>query len=111
MTRKTALVLFVLFTFLSAATAEDAAAGKLFAAKCAMCHGSDGLGKTGIGKKLQIPQLPAPEIQSLSDADLGAVINKGKGKMPSFEGKLSQEEVSQVLLYIRGLAKTQKAAN
>ena len=41
-----------------------------FKAKCAMCHGADGQGKTPMGAKLSIPSLSAPEVQKQTDAAL-----------------------------------------
>ena len=60
-----------------------------------------------IGKSLKVQDLEkAPKIQAMKDADLAAVIGKGKGKMPPFKGKLgSAAQVGQVVDYIRSLAK------
>ncbi len=83
--------------------AEDSAA--TFKAKCAMCHGADGAGKTVMGAKFNIPDLRAPEIQKLSATELGAVITKGKNKMPAFEGKLTPAEIASLAGYIQHLKK------
>jgi hypothetical protein len=40
-----------------------------------------------------------------SDADLKAIITKGKGKMPALEGKLTEAQIDQLLAYIRELPK------
>ena len=77
----------------------------LFKAKCAMCHGPDGSGKTFMGEKLKVPDLRSAEVQKKSDADLRAVITKGKDKMPSYEGKLTKEQIDKLVTYIRDLAK------
>jgi hypothetical protein len=45
------------------------------------------------------------DVQKQSDAQLAAVIAKGKGKMPSYDGKLKDTEVTGLVAYIRGLAK------
>jgi len=73
--------------------------------KCAMCHGADGKGETPMGKKLNIRDLGSPEVQKQTDAELTAIISKGKGKMPPFEGKLTAEQIGQVLAHIRELGK------
>ena len=77
----------------------------LFKGKCAMCHGPDGSGKTLMGEKLKIPDLHSAEVQKKTDADLKAVIAKGKDKMPAYEAKLSKEQIDQLVVYIRDLAK------
>jgi cytochrome c6 len=76
----------------------------LFKSKCAMCHGPDGTGKTIMGEKLKIPDLHSPDVQKKSEADLKAIITKGKEKMPSYETKLSKEQVDSLVAYIRDLA-------
>src|SRR5437016_1882289 len=50
----------------------------LFKSKCAMCHGPDGAGKTMMGEKLKIPDLQSADVQKKTDADLKAIIAKGK---------------------------------
>lgn len=49
------------------AYADDAAGAATFKAKCAMCHGADGAGKTPMGAKLSIPNLVSPEVQGIWD--------------------------------------------
>jgi cytochrome c6 len=78
----------------------------LYKTKCAMCHGADGKGETPMGKKLNIRDLGSPEVQKQTDAELTTIISKGKGKMPPFEGKLTAEQIGQVLAHIRELGKT-----
>lgn len=77
----------------------------LFKGKCAMCHGPDGAGKTMMGEKLKIPDLQSADVQKKSEADLKAVIAKGKDKMPAYEGKLSKEQIDSVAAFIRDLGK------
>jgi cytochrome c6 len=80
--------------------------GKLFNAKCTMCHGLDGAGKTMMGEKLKIPDLRSEDVQKQSDAQLKEVITNGKAKMPAFKGKLMPEQVGQLVVEIRDLSKT-----
>lgn len=77
----------------------------LYKSKCAMCHGPDGAGKTLMGEKLKIPDLRSAEVQKKTDADLKALIAKGKDKMPAYEAKLSKEQIDKLVIYIRDLAK------
>jgi cytochrome c6 len=39
----------------------------------------------------------------MSDADLTALIDNGKGKMPGFKGKLSDDEIGAVAKYVKTL--------
>ena len=77
--------------------------GDTFKAKCAMCHGPDGQGKTAMGKTLGLRDLGSAEVQGQSDADLTNTITNGKGKMPKYDGKLTKDQISDVVKYIRTL--------
>lgn len=78
------------------ATAQ--AGGDTYKAKCAMCHGADG-SKTTMGSKA----LNSADVQKMSDADLTAVIENGKGKMPAYKGKLTDAQIKDVVAYIKTL--------
>ena len=82
----------------SPAAAQDAAA--TYKARCAMCHGADGK-----GGKMGTKDFASPEVKSQTDAQLAEAITKGKGKMPSYEGKLKDTEIKDLVTYIRSLAK------
>ena len=77
----------------------------LFKAKCAMCHGADGTGNTAMGKKFGLKDLGSADVQKESDADLAGIITKGKDKMPSYEGKLTKDQITDVVKYIRTFKK------
>lgn len=86
----------------SSAVAQDAAA--TYKAKCVMCHGPDGKG-SAVGAKMGAHDFTSDDVQKQSDAQLTAVITKGKGKMPAYDGKLKDTEIKDLVAYIRGLAK------
>jgi cytochrome c6 len=77
--------------------------GDTFKAKCAMCHGADGKGATAMGKTLNLRDLGSADVQSQSDADLTGIITNGKGKMPKYDGKLSKDQINDVVKFIRTL--------
>ncbi len=77
----------------------------LFKSKCAMCHGPDGKGEVAMGKKLGAHDLNSAEVQKQSDAQLTEVVTKGKNKMPAYDGKLSKEQIAQLVAYIREIGK------
>lgn len=81
------------------------AGGDTFKAKCAACHGPDGSGSTTMGKNLKLRDLGSADVQKQSDDELTTIITKGKGKMPSYDGKLTKEQISDVVKYIRSLKK------
>jgi mono/diheme cytochrome c family protein len=58
-----------------------------------------------MGKKLSARDLGSTEVQSQSDAQLTEVLTKGKNKMPAYDGKLSKEQIAQLVAYIREFAK------
>jgi len=82
----------------SSAVAQDAAT--TYKAKCAMCHGADGK-----GCKMGTRDFASAEVKAETDAQLTDIITKGKGKMPSYDGKLKAEDIKGLVAYIRGLAK------
>jgi mono/diheme cytochrome c family protein len=79
--------------------------GATFKAKCAGCHGADGSASTGMGKTLKIRDFGSADVQKQSDADLIKITTDGKGKMPSYKGKLSDQEIKDVVGFIRTLKK------
>ncbi len=76
--------------------------GTVFKSRCTGCHGSDGKGKAAIGT----PDFTSAKTQSsISDGDIIETISNGrKGTiMPSWKGKLSDEEIAAVAIYLRSL--------
>ena len=100
------LVAMILFTGSAGpvtASVQDAVA--TYKTKCASCHGLDGSGATATGKKLKVRDLRAEEVQKQTDAQLQALIAKGKGKMPGYEKTLGADKVKELTAYMRQLAK------
>ena len=82
--------------------AQDAAA--TYKAKCAMCHGADGKGSP-MGVKMGARYFSSADVQKETDAQLTEIITKGKGKMPAYDGKLKDTEITGLVAYIRDLTK------
>ena len=76
-----------------------------YKAKCAMCHGADGLAATPMGKNMKILSFKAPEMVKASDAQFIASTKNGKNKMPAYNGKLTDAQIKDVVAYIRTLQK------
>ena len=94
------LVLLGLAMIARPAMADDAEA--LYKSKCQMCHGADGKG-TPAGQKMGVRDFHSPEVAKESDAELFKITKEGKGKMPKQEGKLTDEQIKQLIAYIRKL--------
>ena len=103
---RTGIILVAILAATTATTAFAQGSGAdTFKAKCAMCHGADGLGATPAGKAMQVPPLNSPDLVKASVADLIAATTNGKGKMPAYADKLTDVEIRNVALYIRTLQK------
>jgi cytochrome c6 len=85
---------------IAGACAEDAAA--LYKSKCQVCHGADGKGSTA-GQKMGVKDFNSPEVAKESDADLIKTTKEGKNKMPKYEGKLTDDQIKDLIKYIRSL--------
>ncbi|HYL09644.1 MAG TPA: cytochrome c [Candidatus Acidoferrales bacterium] len=75
----------------------------LYKAKCAVCHGPDGKGDTVMGKKLAVKSFQSPEVAKESDTELFDITKKGKGKMPGYDKKLTDDQIKELVKYIRSL--------
>jgi len=98
-----ALAASLLLAALPASAQGDGAS--LFKSKCAACHSADGSASGPAGKAMHIRDLGSADVQKQTDAELTAIIVNGKGSMPSYKGKLTDDQTKQVVSFIRGLAK------
>ena len=101
---KASLVVVALALIFSTYVFADGGADT-FKAKCAACHGPDGSGNTTMGKNLKLRDLGSADVQKQSDEELTTIITKGKAKMPAYDGKLTKDQISDVVKYIRSLKK------
>lgn len=81
---------------------------EVFLDHCAKCHGSDGNAETWMGRKHKMPKFSSERVQKQSDKELAATIRKGKNRMPSWEDRLTAEEIAQVISVIREFGKSTK---
>lgn len=93
------------------ASPDAVEAGKqAFGSYCVECHGRDGQ-NTGVPFAASIdppiPPLSSPAVQDYTDGQLKRVIEAGiaPSGMPASRGILSDEEIWQIVLYIRHLPK------
>jgi len=99
------MLLAGLIGFCAETSPAQSAGETLFKTKCAACHGPDGKGEVPMGKKLGARNLSSLEVQSQSDTQLIDVVTKGKSKMPAYDGKLTKQQIADLVAYIRELGK------
>jgi mono/diheme cytochrome c family protein len=91
----------------SLAWAGDAAAtADLYKTTCQKCHGADGRGDTPAGKKFEARDFHSPDVQKMTDAELIKITSEGQKKMPSYKDKLTQDQIKDLVAYVRQLGKT-----
>jgi mono/diheme cytochrome c family protein len=91
---------------------NDAASGdlgaKVYAQRCALCHGplgkGDGPAAAGLNPKPR-NHTDGAYMNSRTDDQLLGVIRNGKGAMPAWGKILSEAEIQAVLKHVRTLAK------
>lgn len=90
---------------LCAPTKADDKSAALYKQKCTACHGADGKGDPPAGKSMKVRSFSDAEVVKMSDDDLSAAIEKGKGKMPAYGKSMKPDEIKAMVAYIRRLAK------
>lgn len=98
-------ICFVSLLTVSSMSFAQKSGADTYKSKCKSCHGADGTGDTPAGKSMKVVSFSSPEIVSASDDDLFADTKNGKGKMPAYAGKLSDDQIKEVVAYIRTLQK------
>jgi len=95
----------LLATMLVAPAFAQGPGADTYKAKCAMCHGADGLAATPMAKTMKVVSFKDPTMVSASDAQLIAATTNGKNKMPAYTGKLTDTQIKDVVACIRTLQK------
>jgi cytochrome c5 len=98
------IMLGLVLGFAHQSGAQDATQ-TLYKMKCQICHGRDATGSVA-GKKLAVKDFQSPEVQKQPDAELLEVAKKGKNKMPAYGGKVTDTQLTDLIKYMRDLAKT-----
>ena len=92
-------------TFVLVSPAFAANSASTYKAKCAMCHGADGKGKTPVGQSMGIKDFASSEIQAKSDAVLNVIVTNGFNAMPAFKSQLSKARIAALVKYLRTFKK------
>ena len=75
-----------------------------FDAQCARCHGKDGRAHTMRGRLSHARDMTNASWQNeVTDERLFNSITKGKGKMPAYGKKLSEDQIDALVRYVRQL--------
>ncbi len=89
-------------------TAESLAKGKkMYAIDCTMCHGNNGDGKGDMGPDYKnIPDFTNPDtLKNRTDGELFYITRKGKGEMPAEDNRAKDDDIWNMVNYVRSLAK------
>ncbi|MGH8873840.1 MAG: c-type cytochrome [Acidimicrobiia bacterium] len=91
----TALALLLALAACTGSPPPDATGEEVFVQVCARCHGEDLAGGAGpaIGSGSNAASRP--------DEFLVQTIERGRGRMPSFSGTLSDDQIARVVEYLR----------
>jgi len=76
-----------------------------YKSKCASCHGATGMADSGAGKAMKVKPANDPAVKALSEADMIKVTTDGKGKMPAYKGKLTDDQIKEAVAFYRSLGK------
>lgn len=89
----------------TSATDDLASSKKIFTEKCAKCHKDDGSGGTSDvdGIKIKAPNLTSDRQKNKTDKAYLEIIENGAKEdgMPAFKGDLSDEEIKNLVRYVR----------
>lgn len=86
-----------------ALTQQEAAGKHLYMVRCAHCHEDNDLALKKVPPNLHgIFQRPTmPSGTPATDSDVTRVVLAGKGMMPSFAGRFTQDQMAALLAYLR----------
>jgi mono/diheme cytochrome c family protein len=74
-----------------------------FGKHCEACHGPNGEG--GLvkveNKQIKVPSLKRDHAVKLSDDHIAKMISNGEEEMPSFKDKMSQQEIADLVKFVR----------
>lgn len=84
---------------------DDSAIASMYATDCAECHGDEGAGDGPLAAPFEMPDFTdADYMEQVSDAELYEAIDRGEGAMPAFGAIYSEDEIDEMVDYIRSFA-------
>jgi mono/diheme cytochrome c family protein len=81
---------------------QERAGKHLYQARCAHCHEDNDLNLQKVPPNLHsvFAQATLPSGSPATDAEVQRVVLSGKGKMPSFAGRFTDEQMATLLAYL-----------
>lgn len=93
---KPLLFVLMLFCFHAHSQPSQQLPGKHhFEKRCTLCHGKQGDRQRFGAKNLR--------ISTLSDSELMILISNGRNRMPSWRSELSENQIREIIVYIKTL--------
>jgi mono/diheme cytochrome c family protein len=80
-------------------------AQEVYNLKCIRCHGGQGQGYPLEHTDQEVPNFKQEWFKSQSDGAIYWKIGEGRGLMPSYKSRLSDEQLWQLVEYVRDLSK------
>jgi len=86
----------------SSLTARQAEGKHLYAARCAHCHEDNDLALKKVPPDLHgiFKRATLPSGAPVTDAEMRRVVLAGKGMMPGFAGRFSDDQMSALIAYV-----------
>lgn len=87
-----------LVLFLATLMNQEVATGEaIYLKKCARCHGADGAkGRSGAANL---------QLSKMEDEMISQIIQNGRKPMPAYKSKLTEDEINDVVAYVKSLRK------
>ena len=77
-----------------------------YKAKCAICHGANGMVNTRKAKAMHVDiKKLALTASKKNKTEMIAIIEKGRDKMPAFENELTRDQITAIVDYIVALSR------
>jgi mono/diheme cytochrome c family protein len=77
----------------------------IYKAKCLVCHGTDGLASSGVGKVMKVKPATDPDVRKMSEAEMIAATRNGMGRMQPHKDSLTDAEIKASVAYFRTFVK------
>jgi cytochrome c6 len=90
---------------LSCAVSFASSGEAVYKSKCQMCHGATGMADTGAGKSMNVKPVTDPDVKKMTQAEMIALTKNGKGKMPAFKDKLTDDQIKDAVDHYVSLVK------
>ncbi|MGA2831951.1 MAG: cytochrome c [Terracidiphilus sp.] len=98
-----AAVVILLAASIAAPAFSQARGADIYKAKCAVCHGSDGLAVTPMARIVKTLSFKDPAILKATDAQLFDSTKNGKSTMKGYGGMLTDVQIKDLVAYMRTL--------